>query len=190
MYCIIQNIETLSVLSSIMNKLLPLTLLTMITLSQPAVATPVIYGGENVLKTELAEKNLKPDIIKNADLLLYVNAHTEAMLIFGGELKLNPNLSDQEFSKRMADLEAVAEQRQSIYLYDLISALYAAKLNAVNPQGIYDLNNKYAKKHIEYVKKCYEEDAVNCNVSAYVANYYSITKQPHLAQSWLEKGSK
>ena len=172
-----------------MRKLLSTAVITVITLGQSVIASTTIQGNIPVLEGELQHKDLKADIQRNADLLLFVYSHTSAMLVDGAELKLKPNLSDAEFQKRIADLEAVADKRQSIYLYDLISGLYAAKLNATNPQGIFDATNPYAKKHIEYSKKCFATAPKNCDVSAYIGKYYMTIQQGDLSKQWLEKSS-
>lgn len=168
-----------------MRKILSCALLAVIGITQSAVAATQVQSNIPALQDALQYKNLKQDIMKNLDLLLMVNGHTQVMLQPGNEFMLKPTLTDADFKQRMASLEAIAEQRKSIYLFDLISALYAAKMNAVDPQGIYDPNNTYAQKHIEYVKKCYETDSVNCEVSAYIGKHYLTNKQSKLSQEWL-----
>lgn len=172
-----------------MRKLLSAAVLTVIALGQSAIGATTIQGKIPVLEDELQHKDLKADIQRNVDLILFVYSHTSAMLVDGGELQLKPNLSDTEFQKRIAELEAVADKRQSIYLYDLISGLYAAKINATYPQGIFDATNPYAKKHIEYSKKCFATAPQNCDVSAYIGKYYMTIQQSDLSKQWFEKSS-
>lgn len=172
-----------------MRKLLSAAVLVVLTSGQSAIGATVIQGNIPVMQDELQHKDLRSDIQRNADLILFVYSHTNAMLVEGGELKLKPNLSNAEFQERITDLEAVSNKRQSIYLYDLISGLYAAKLNATNPQGIFDANNPYAQKHIEYSKKCFAMAPQNCDVSAYIGKYYMTTQQNDLGKQWLEKSS-
>lgn len=154
-------------------------------ISHSAMAATQVQTHIPTLQDSLQYKNLKQDVLKNVDLIMMVHGHTQAMLEPGNKLTLNPKLTDEEFQSRMSSLESFADQRKSIYLYDLIGGLYASKLNAVDPQGIYDPNNIYAKKHIEYVQKCYQTDSKNCEVSAYIGSHYLTNKQSDLSKKWL-----
>lgn len=172
-----------------MRKLISGALLAAIGLSQAAIGDTVFYGSVPVIQDDLQKKDFKQDVLNNLDLLMFANSHTSVMLLGGNELKLNPKLTNQDFERRIGELETVANKRQSIYLYDLISALYAAKLNATDPQGVFDANNPYSKKRIEYLQKCFVTNPKSCDVAAYIGKHYMTTKQDALSKTWLEKSS-
>ena len=58
---------------------------------QSAVAATQVQSNIPVLQDALQYKNLKQDIMKNLDLLLVVNGHTQVMLQPGNEFMLKWN---------------------------------------------------------------------------------------------------